>query len=195
MACREETVRTIDDLKRAVRSIARHFNTDTVFLIDSQAVLASWPDAPALARMSAEIDAYPGNAKDWERRNRRIEASEEINAVFGIGSDFHLAFGFYIDGVDENTATLPPDWSTREVRLEIEDGPKSITAIVPSLNDLIVSKLARLEEKDKSFVRVCHKAKPLNFDEIRQLLETARIEPAIRNAAIGFLDRLPQARP
>lgn len=195
MARREETVRTVDDLTRAVRSIARHFKTDKVFLIGSQAVLASWPDAPDLARMSAEIDAYPGNAKDWERRNRRIEASEEINAIFGIGSDFHLAFGFYIDGVDENTATLPPDWRTREVRLDIEDGPRSITAIAPSLNDLIVSKLARLDEKDTSFVRACHEARPLDFGEIRTLLETTPIEPAARAAAMNFLDRLQQARP
>jgi hypothetical protein len=40
------------------------------------------------------------------------EASEDIAALFGEGSAFHRKHGFYIDGVDENTARLPRDWTT-----------------------------------------------------------------------------------
>ena len=63
-------------------------------------------------RTSGEIDGYPGNAKIWEVTRKAIdpdddpEASEEIAALFGEGSAFHRKHGFYIDGVDENTARL-----------------------------------------------------------------------------------------
>jgi hypothetical protein len=60
---REPNARTQEDLERAVRAIAREFNTDTVIIIGSQAILLSWPDAPAVMRSTPEIDAYPENAR------------------------------------------------------------------------------------------------------------------------------------
>ena len=59
-------VRTLDDLVRTVSSIAIHFKTDQVFIIGSQSILLSWPDAPIILRTSRKIDAYPGNARMWE---------------------------------------------------------------------------------------------------------------------------------
>jgi hypothetical protein len=106
-------VRTIEDLERAVRALAAHFETDTVVIVGSQSVLLDWPDAPILMRTSGEIDAYPGNNRDWEAKNQGEIASEEINALFGYGSNFHITHGFYIDGVDENSARLPADWQSR----------------------------------------------------------------------------------
>jgi hypothetical protein len=70
-------------------------------------------------RASPEIDAYPENARVWEIAEARKgdeatpEASEHIHGLFGGGSPFHLAHGFYIDGVDERTATLPEGWHMR----------------------------------------------------------------------------------
>jgi hypothetical protein len=88
-------------------------------VVGSQAILASWPDPPTLLTGSIEIDAYPANAKEWEAQHG-VEASEEINANFGYLSPFHETHGFYIDGVDETTATStglarPPSDRTRRV--------------------------------------------------------------------------------
>jgi hypothetical protein len=105
--------RTIADLERTVRAIATEFKTDSVFIIGSQAMLIGWPDAPLAMKISPEIDAFPANAKLWETQEKAKhpgespEASEHINARFGEGSQFHETHGFYIDGVDENTAILP----------------------------------------------------------------------------------------
>jgi hypothetical protein len=148
--------RTIDDLGRAVRSLTRHFKTDTVVIVGSQAILLTWPEAPLLMRTSHEIDAYPANNRDWEAQHPGTEASEEINALFGYGSAFHSQFGFYIDGVDEETAKLPPGWRDRSQFREWEDGGIKIKAIAPSINDLIVSKLHRLIDKDQEYIRACH---------------------------------------
>src|SRR5262245_32330069 len=103
-----QPVRTLEDLERTVRAIATEFKSDKIFIIGSQSILLAWPNAPPLMRTSPEIDVYPGNAKDWEAQERRKhpnetpEASEHIDALFGMGSLFHRTHGFYIDGVDEN---------------------------------------------------------------------------------------------
>ena len=82
-----------------VRVIARLFETDKVFIVGSQSILLSWPDAPVILRTSGEIDAYPENARLWEISRKKLdpdcppEASEEINALFGEGSDFHRKHG------------------------------------------------------------------------------------------------------
>ena len=118
MTTERSLVRTVADLVEAGKAIARQFQSDKVFIVGSQSILLSWPDAPAIMRTSGEIDVYPGNAKLWEVTRKALdpdddpEASEEIAALFGEGSAFHRKHGFHIDGVDENTARLPRDWTT-----------------------------------------------------------------------------------
>ena len=86
-------VRTVDDLDRVIRAVGRHFETDEVIIIGSQAILVHHAQAPVIMRTSGEIDAYPGNIQEWESQHPELLASEEINALFGIGSHFHESFG------------------------------------------------------------------------------------------------------
>ncbi len=189
-------VRTFEDLVETVKAIARLFNTDKVFIIGSQSILLSWPDAPAILRTSGEIDAYPGNAKIWEITRKNLdpddepEASEEINALFGEGSTFHKEHGFYIDGVDENTARLPKDWTKRVIQKEIEVDGRKVLAVAPCPEDVIVSKLARLAAKDKEFVEVYHAARPLNAELIVERVKATNLEPALQARALNFVHRL-----
>lgn len=176
-------VRTLADVERAVRSLCRHFRTDHVIIIGSQAALLEWPDAPIIVRTSGEIDAYPGNIREWEDRNQE-PASEEINALFGWGSTFHEEFGFYIDGVDDRTAKLPPDWRAEAVTRTIVDDGGELTAIAPSARDLIVSKLHRLTEKDKDYISAFHAERPLDIDDLLDRLAECR--PDARCLIPGF---------
>lgn len=48
----KKTLRTLEDLLRVVRALAYEFKTDTVFVVGSQAILASMPDAPEIVRES-----------------------------------------------------------------------------------------------------------------------------------------------
>jgi hypothetical protein len=183
-------VRSVTDLDRAIRALCEYFKTDTTIIIGSQAILVGWPDAPAIMRTSVEIDAYPCNAREWEVANPGAEASEEISVLFGYLSDFHTAHGFYIDGVDETTACLPPGWRERAVSRVVHSYGRMVTAIAPATNDLIVSKLHPLREKDKSFILACHQAKPLDIDVIRQLLADTLPSDQVHGAATAFLDTL-----
>lgn len=187
---RPQGVRTVEDLDRAVRALSRHFKTDRTFIIGSQAILVGWPDAPLAARMSMEVDAYPANAREWEAAHGDIEASEEINALFGEGSPFAETYGFYIDGVDDRTAVLPSDWRSRAVTREIVDENRRLTAIAPATVDLVVSKLWRLDDKDKAFIRALHQARPLNVDDVWFLFKSTMPEPARLVLVEGFLKTL-----
>jgi hypothetical protein len=189
-------VRTFEDLVETVKAIARLFKTDKVFIIGSQSILLSWPDAPAILRTSGEIDAYPGNAKIWEITQKNLdlddepEASEEINALFGEGSTFHKQHGFYIDGVDENTARLPKDWTKRVIQREIKVDGRKVLAVAPCPEDVIVSKLARLAAKDKEFVEAYHATRPLNAELIVERVKATNLEPVLQERALNFVLRL-----
>jgi hypothetical protein len=182
--------RTVVDLDRAARAISDCFATDTVFIIGSQAILVIRPDAPAVLRASGEIDAYPGNYLEWEGGDALRLASEEINGLFGSGSLFHQTHGFYIDGVDESTAKLPPGWRSRTNERTIKYNSKTIHIVAPCLEDLIVSKLYRLDPKDKDFVRGCHQMEALDIALIERRLAELSPPLEIANRAIGFLASL-----
>ena len=189
-------VRTLEDLERTVRAIATEFKTDKIFIIGSQSILLAWPDAPPLMRSSPEIDAFPGNTRIWEIQEKKKhpeespEASEHIDALFGSGSQFHQTHGFYIDGVDENTATLPTGWQTRAVVRQIDVGGRSVTAVAPCPEDLIVSKLARLDDKDKSFIEAYHSERPLDPSVIEERIRLSDFEPAIADRAGIYIRNL-----
>jgi hypothetical protein len=190
--------RTLEDLERAVRAVAREFKTNKVFIIGSQSILLAWPNAPTLMRSSPEIDMYPENAKTWEAQqedkhpNETSEASEHINALFGSGSQFHQTFGFYIDGVVEHTAKLPHGWQTRAVVRHIDVDERTVVAVAPSPEDVIISKLARLEDKDKEFIEAYHLERPLNPKVIEERIGLSDFHPAIAARAFDYIRKLTQ---
>jgi uncharacterized nucleotidyltransferase DUF6036 len=67
---------------------------------------------------------------------------------------------------------------------------RSVEAIAPSPNDLIVSKLARLDEKDKEFVRAYHHERPLDVALIETLIEDTKLDPAVAARVAAFLREL-----
>ena len=159
-------VRDREDLLRAARSVATHFSADRVIIVGSQAILLTWPDAPVVMKITPEIDIYPENNRDWEQRNPGFEASVEISVLFGEMSQFHQRFGFYLDGVDENTARMPPDWLDHAETMEIDVYGRAVIIVCPSIEDVIVSKLHRLVEKDITFIKACAEARPMNRKRI-----------------------------
>jgi hypothetical protein len=184
--------RTLEDLQRAVRAIATEFGTDKVFIIGSQAVLVEWPDAPTDMTSTPEIDAYPGNAKLWQAMNSDMEASEHINALFGYGSQFHQTHGFYIDGVDEGTAKLPPGWEDRAWVRKLDIGGKTVSVVAPSAEDLIVSKLARLDPKDQEFIEAYNTGRPLDLTLIEDRVRASQWDASVADRAIMFIRALMQ---
>jgi hypothetical protein len=181
-------VRTLEDLERAVRAIATGFASDEVFIIGSQSLLQAWPDAPVVMRASPEIDAYPGNARLWAIRekakhpNETPEASEHMDALFGSGSWFHRTHGFYIDGVDENTATLPAGWQTRAVIRRVDVGGRIVTSVAQSHRSLDAWR-----RRTGSFIEAYHSVRPLDRKVIEERIGLSNFEAAIAHRAREYI--------
>jgi hypothetical protein len=200
----DRPLRTFDDLLRVVRALSYEFKTDTIFVVGSQAILASMPDAPEPARASPEIDAYPENAKLWELAEAQnatddipSSASEHIDGLFGWNSQFHQTHGFYIDGVDETTAKLPRGWQGRSVKVRSEVDGRAVFGIAPAPEDLIASKVVRLDDRDKVFVEAIHAQRPLDLDLVEQRIgEIDHLDPAIEQRAVAYIRSLkPEDKP
>ena len=67
-------------------------------IVGSQSILGPIPYPPEIFKMSAEADIYPRDAE---------EKSTQMDGVIGEGSQFHTTYGYYAQGVDSRTATLP----------------------------------------------------------------------------------------
>lgn len=186
-------IRTVADLDRTARSLALHFKTRTVVVVGSQGILVGWPGAPVTMCMSPKIDAYPANARAWEaaQDDDLAEASEENSVFFGEGSLFHTAHGFYIGGVDR-TARLPPSWPSRAVVREVRGhGTATVTVVARGPEDLIVSKLARLADKDRDYIAAYHWARPLDLAVIEARVAECGFEEPLARRALAFLAGLP----
>lgn len=173
-----------------MRALCTHFGADTVVVVGSQAIVVSWPDAPILLRSSAEFDAYPANASDWQSRHGGQEVSEEIFALFGEDSPFHHAHGFHIDGVDETTAKLPPDWRKRAFTHAVDCEGRIVHAVAPEAHDLAVSKLCRLDPKDKAFVAELYCSLPLEKQVLLDRLASLDVNAEVKARARGFVEAL-----
>lgn len=91
--------------------------------------------------MSKEADLIiPGNEKLWNL----------IDGAIGEGSPFDDSFGYYAQGVDSTTCTLPDGWRDRLVRLQSQntDGKAGLCLEV---TDLFLAKCAANREKDRDF--------------------------------------------
>jgi len=113
----------LEDVICAVGEVAK---TDEVIVIGSNAIHAEFDLLRVLSQgvehqqesdirsmiMSQDFDVIVSSDPS---------KSEEIGGAIGIGSDFHSEFGYYVDGVDFDTATLPLGWMDRCTDLQNEN--------------------------------------------------------------------------
>ena len=158
---------TRNQLEHIIRAAAANADVRDIVVIGSQAILGSYPDAPAELTQSIEADVFPRD---------NPEHSIVIDGAIGELSLFHETFGYYAHGVSETTAILPEGWRTRLVKI---DNPNTMGAIGWCLepHDLAISKLAAGREKDYAFVRAMARMKLISADVIRQRIATTPILP------------------
>ena len=155
-----------DELAHVLRASAAISNETSFVLVGSQAVLLLLEQPPADLLVSTEIDLYPA---------LHPEKADLIDGAIGAHSTFHDTFGYHVDGVGPETASLPNDWMSRAVRTYFGD----ITAICPDLHDLAASKCAAGRAQDADFVRILLAR---NFVQPHTLLERiAMLDPVKHN--------------
>jgi len=135
-----------EQLEHLIRAAGAVLGEDTVIVLGSQAILASFPNGlPGPAVISLEADLLPLDDPDESKADR-------IAGDLGEGSSFQEQHGIYADGVGEHTARLPADWRERLVPLENEN-TNGVTALCLEPHDLVTSKLLANRPKDLHYCR------------------------------------------
>jgi hypothetical protein len=67
-----------------------------------------------------------------------------------------------------------------------------VLAVAPCPEDLFVSKLARLDPKDREFVATYHAARPLDLPLIERRLRESGLEVEVVARAVAYLRTLTQ---
>ena len=134
---------TRSELEHLIRAAGAIAEDSEIIVIGSQSILGQFPDAPRALLTSAEADVYP---------RHHPERADLIDGSIGEGSTFHETFGYYAQGVGEETATLPKGWKTRLVRIS-NANTAGTSGLCLEVHDLAVSKYVAGREKDLDFTR------------------------------------------
>ncbi|MGH8701004.1 MAG: DUF6036 family nucleotidyltransferase [Burkholderiales bacterium] len=130
-----------EDLRRLFAR-ARELTGETDFVVlGSLAALGYTGEVPPRMAMSVDVDAY--NKTDPARVFDLVKA-------LGQGSGFEAEHGYYLDPISPSVVTLPAGWDGRLVRIELEAG---LAAWFLEPNDAAVSKYARMEPRDREWIR------------------------------------------
>ena len=160
-------------LEHIIRAAAVISGDDEIIVIGSQAVLASFPDAPAVMLLSDEADVYP---KNFPERADLIEGS------IGELSPFHDTFGYYAKGASEQTASLPLGWQTRLVPLQ-NPNTRGATGLCLEVHDLVAAKLVAGREKDKVYAAAAIAAKIVDVELLLERIAQIDVDPRLLAAA------------
>lgn len=131
------------ELEHIIRAAGSIANDSEIVVIGSQSILGQFPDAPATLLVSAEADVFPMH---------NPQLSDLIDGSIGEGSPFHEMYGYYAQGVDDKTATLPRGWRERLVRIS-NPNTVGVTGWCLDVHDLAISKYVAGREKDREFTK------------------------------------------
>lgn len=108
--------------------------------------------------------------------NRRDLEHLIRDGSIGEGSLFHATFGYYAQGVDENTATLPSGWRDRLVAIK-NANTRGATGWCLEAHDLILSKYVAGREKDAVYVRAALAAGLVSTEGLHERLVGLPVDP------------------
>lgn len=167
---------TREQFEHAVRAAGAVLDTDNLLVFGSQAVHGSFAEPlPEEATRSVEVDiAVPD---DPEGRKADL-----IDGSIGEASMFHQSFGYYAQGVVEETAVLPRGWRDRLVRFETP-ATNGVVAWCLDPHDLWISKGVAGRPKDVEFCDALLRAGLVDPDRLRDRLANVEdlAEPVRKN--------------
>ncbi len=177
-----------EGLHRIIRAAAAMLGEDTVVIIGSQSILASFREfmLPDDATMSAEADILPFDDDDEAK-------ADKVDGLLGEASHFSAKYGVYADGVSPWTASLPTGWDERLVR--IEDPESGAVGLCLHPEDLCVAKVLAGRAKDIRFLTAVFQAGLVDPDAVARKLPTVALrasDAATSRRAQGFLDNVPR---
>lgn len=166
-------------LEHLIRASATIADDDELIIIESQSVLGQYPDAPAELRASMEADLFPKNHPErWDL----------IDGSIGEGSMFQQTFGYFAQGVDETTATLPEGWRERLVAIRTP-ATRGATGWALEIHDLLISKYVANRPKDRDFIRAAIAHRLAGRGELDARLRKTELTQELRTRIEGQIER------
>jgi len=134
-----------EQLSHVLRAAATIVNDGDILVVGSQSILGTFDSdrLPEAAVMSVEADlAFFDDPLE--------EKMDLVDGAIGEGSQFHMTYGYYAQGVTIETAVLPQGWRERVIRYRRTDAAPS-EAVCLEPHDLVIAKLVASREKDLEF--------------------------------------------
>jgi hypothetical protein len=155
-------------LEHVIRAAATIAGDAEIVVVGSQAILGRYPEAPPELVVSADVDVYPRN---------HPERADLIEGSIGELSPFHETYGYYAQGVGEQTAVLPEGWQSRLVAVPTQAG----TGLCLEPHDLVISKYVAGREKDRDYVRAALRHRLVDRGALLERLARTPIDEAQRS--------------
>lgn len=172
-----------ENLEHIIRAAADVTEEKEFYVIGSQSIFGQHPEiehklyqlekegkidkkdiSNILGSREADIMAIRDDTK------AKITKSDIIDGVLGELSPYHETFGYYADGVSENTAKLPYDWKDRLNKIRNEN-TRWVTAYCLDTHDVITAKLFANREKDINYIRSSVKADLVDESTVHERLD------------------------
>jgi hypothetical protein len=130
-----------EDLRRLFAR-ARDLCGETDYVVLGSLAVLGWAgEVPHRMAASIDVDAYT------KSHPARVF---ELAPALGQGSPFEREHGYYLDPISPAVATLPSGWEGRLARIQLEP---TLAAWFLEPNDAAVSKYARMEPRDREWIR------------------------------------------
>ncbi len=155
---------TREQLEHIIRACAAITNQYDFIIVGSQSILGHDPNPPNEFTASMEADVYPMNAP---------HLIDQIDGAIGEFSDFHVANGYYAEGVDPNLAKLPSDWMTRVNKIQNEN-TLGYAGYCLDVLDLFLAKAVAGRDKDRDF---CQALLKYGYVEVEKALAKVPLIP------------------
>jgi hypothetical protein len=172
---------TYEQLQHAIRAACDVAGDTELFIFGSQAILATFPNAPEGLRASIEVDVQPKNLPD---------RTDHVDGALGQDSHFHRTYGFYVHGVSIEAAKLPAGWEDRTV--PVSDPHLTLGHIGHCLeaHDLTASKLAAFREKDREFAVTLLVEGLIDGRILQERVGSLPIEDELRQRLLTWVQRI-----
>lgn len=165
-------------LDHVLRAAGRITGESTFLIIGSQSLHGKYPDLPDDIARSAEADLIA---------EKNADRTEWLNTI-GQDSPFHETHGYYVDPVDESTATLPDGWQDRLVVLPPGD-TEGVIGLCLDPHDLAIAKYVARREKDCVFTKELAIRGITNQQQLLMLLDSTPVEEDARERIRAYIAR------
>ena len=188
-----------DEFEHIIRAAGDIADVEEIIVIGSQAIHAQFPDIEKQLKQlqlshildTADVTAVVGSMEVDLFIPNETRKTNLVNGTIGEMSDFHDTFGYFADGVDITTATLPKDWEKRLIKV-CNSNTKGITAYCLEIHDLLIAKLTAGRAKDLNFFRAMIKAELINKEILLERWEMTEFTESSERFRTLLKERIDQ---